>query len=934
MVRPDVFISYAREDIVFVRSLDDALRRAGKDVWVDWEDIPPSADWRAKVHEGIESALAMVVVVSPDVPRSEVCAEEIEHAIALNKRVVPVLRRETDGELPEALRRPNWIFLRDGDDFAAGVTQLVEALDTDLEWRDMHARLAVRALEWRRADEDASMLLRGDDLRAAEDWAARGSEHREGVTRDQADFILASRRGTSRRQRLTLSAVSVALVVAIVLAVFALVQRHTAIERERVARSRQLAAEGLARLDRDPAGALARAAHAVRIQATTQAVDALRAALMHPRPSAVVRGTASPDGRRALVLGRDGTAAIVDVARGRRVGRLTGHVDALAEAAFSPDGRHVVTAVRAGKTWQLRLWPGPGGRDAVLRRDGSLAAQVAFDPASFSADGRRFAVGADDGTAAVWDTASGRRLRSMDSEGVAVLDGTGRRVLVGGGEDGSASVLDVDSGAVLAARRLTPEALYRASFSPDGTRLLAFDLPGDGAAGQYAYVWSWAGGGAVTRLGPHGQLWVNDARFSPDGRQVVTAGEDRAARIWDLRTARPTPRTLIIGHDRSVESAAFSPDGSLLVTGSDDATARLWDPRTGRELARLTGHTGAVEAGFTADNRVITQSEGQARVWPADVRRLAIGEDITVFDARFSPDGRQIVTAGGDQRAVLWDAATGKRVRAMSVGPLSSYSGDEGTAAGFSADGVKLLLSTADGPARIVDLHARTSQIRRYGSSPDESGAWVFPPVFDPSGRFVLTAGFEGPAQLRDAGTGRVLAGARGATAVVGAAFSGDGRHLATFQQGKPVAIWHVPDLRREASLPVARGQGYDAALSPDGRLAVTFGVGAPRLWDVGAQRALHALPAHTGSVGSAAFSPDGRFVATAGEDGLVRVSETASGRLVAVLAGQGDDVTTASFSPDGRRLVIAGRDGSALVRPCPACRSENELAALARTVR
>jgi WD40 repeat protein len=179
-----------------------------------------------------------------------------------------------------------------------------------------------------------------------------------------------------------------------------------------------------------------------------------------------------------------------------------------------------------------------------------------------------------------------------------------------------------------------------------------------------------------------------------------------------------------------------------------------------------------------------------------------------------------------------------------------------------------------------------------------------------------------------------VLATARGATGTLGAAFSADGRHLATFEQGKPVQVWRVPDLRREAVLRVGPRAGYDAALSPDGRLAVTFGAGAPRLWDVAAQRSVRTLPAHTGSVASAAFSADGRFVVTGGEDGIARVALTATGRTVAVLSGHGDDLATVGFSPDGRRVVTAGRDGSALIHACPACIGDDELAALAKGVR
>src|SRR5690242_17286837 len=89
--RVDAFVSYAREDIAFIRRLDEALHARGKSTWIDWKDIPPTADWRAKVRAGIDAAGAFVVVLSPSVLASEMCDEERIHAVDGNKRIVPLL---------------------------------------------------------------------------------------------------------------------------------------------------------------------------------------------------------------------------------------------------------------------------------------------------------------------------------------------------------------------------------------------------------------------------------------------------------------------------------------------------------------------------------------------------------------------------------------------------------------------------------------------------------------------------------------------------------------------------------------------------------------------------------------------------------------------------------------------------------------------------
>lgn len=87
--RPAAFISYAREQKDFVSRLEEALRALGKTVWVDWKDIKPTADWRAKVGAGIEESAAFIFVLSvlsPDSLASEVCEEDLTDATANNKR--------------------------------------------------------------------------------------------------------------------------------------------------------------------------------------------------------------------------------------------------------------------------------------------------------------------------------------------------------------------------------------------------------------------------------------------------------------------------------------------------------------------------------------------------------------------------------------------------------------------------------------------------------------------------------------------------------------------------------------------------------------------------------------------------------------------------------------------------------------------------------
>jgi hypothetical protein len=205
----DVMISYARRDKAFVEKLEQALREDGLETWVDWQDIPATADWWAEVEAGIEAAHTFVFVITPASVHSEVCTRELNHAVQHHKRLVPILHEmlsEADNAaLHPALKVHNWLYFRDSDHFRRAYLALRATLETDLEQKKLHTRLLVRAREWQEQGS-ASLLLRGDDLREAERWLERAlSGATPQPTPTQMDYIRRSRQAVGRRQRTLLT---------------------------------------------------------------------------------------------------------------------------------------------------------------------------------------------------------------------------------------------------------------------------------------------------------------------------------------------------------------------------------------------------------------------------------------------------------------------------------------------------------------------------------------------------------------------------------------------------------------------------------------------------------------------------------------------------------------------------------------------------------
>jgi hypothetical protein len=198
----DIFISYSRRDQAFVRSLHDRLAAEKREVWVDWEDIPPSAEWLAEIERAIESADTVVFVISPDSVQSKTCRHECDHAVKMGKRLVPVVTRDVEASaVPEALARLNWLSFTTPGAFDSGYAALITTIETDLVWARAHARLLVRARDWEARGKDPSYLIGGSDLGDSERWLSQASERQPTITPLQIAYTTASRQRETERQR-------------------------------------------------------------------------------------------------------------------------------------------------------------------------------------------------------------------------------------------------------------------------------------------------------------------------------------------------------------------------------------------------------------------------------------------------------------------------------------------------------------------------------------------------------------------------------------------------------------------------------------------------------------------------------------------------------------------------------------------------------------
>ena len=364
--RFDAFISYRRipTDSAFVDGLQRELAARGKHAWVDRTKIEPASDWAKRIDRGIDASKALIFVLTPESVVSAQCMRELALAAGQHKLIVPVLLWAVDRTgLPQSLTTPNWIDLSPGHDVGTGLDQIVSALEEDLPWRDAHTRLSVRAKEWADAGRDRGFVLRGGDLRAAEEWLGQAAAHaRTPPTGEQNAYILASRKAATRSQRTWQVVLSAALAISLALAAVALVQRNQAQTQARLANSRAYAAEAIADLSSNPAQSLKLALDATKINPGTQAEQALRLAMAQDRLRMVIKsgtGTGTlaawnPAMRQIAVTAPHGAIALWNSETGRATQVLpTTDADAVAQLEYGGSGSRLAAISADG---HVSLW--------------------------------------------------------------------------------------------------------------------------------------------------------------------------------------------------------------------------------------------------------------------------------------------------------------------------------------------------------------------------------------------------------------------------------------------------------------------------------------------------------------------------------------------------------------------------------------------------
>jgi len=866
----EVFISYSRVDSDFARKINDALQLQGKTTWFDQESIAAGSDFQQEIHRGIEQCDNFLFIISPSSVNSPYCADEVEYAKKLNKRLVTILYRPVSpADLHPILAQVQWIdFNQHGGDFYANFSELIRTLDTDREYVHSHNQLLQRAIAWYQKKQNPDLLLRGSELAIAETWlkSVQRQQKQPPITKLHQAFISKSRQQerleADRWKQLYIQAEKQRI-----RAEIAEIKALNSLSKAYFLSDQQL--KGLfASIQAGFKLKKTRVSDFIRLQTIsflhTSIYQVKEQNCLNHHYQEVASICFSYDGEILASASADQTIKIWRK-DGQLLTTLTGHTDRVCQVIFHPQPNEHQTLVSGGQDGLIKFWTVDGELLQTIEGHKHGVFGLAFSP-----NGQILASVGADKKIKLWQS-DGTWIRTISGHGDRVVDVTfspdGQKIATAS-YDGTVRLWDLNSRKM----QVFPGhfgAVLSVKFSPDGQFLAS------GGRDKTIILWNNDGIEQFSLKGH--QATVLDVTFIADGQIIASASADGTVKLWSRKGKE---LQTFFGHQGAVFQVKFSPirpDGEILASGSADGTVKLW-----RRNARLMPWvqlpvTQITQVSFSRDRQLFATAtpEGWMQLWNLagieqqsfpgsleSLRQICISPKGDAFAKRC---GCIIASAGESGVIKLWDLQ-GKQTQ-----PIF---GHETTVVdlAFSPDGEKLVSVSADGTLKLWQISYIYAKISQTIKISDRS---ILRVQFSPNGQNIVAANAEGNLYIFDA-NGCLLNSFSAHTAKIWAlAVSPDSQMIASGSEDKTIKLWNLDGKIQQ----VFSGHGDDASATLRDRIV-----------DI-------------------CFSPDGKILASGSEDYTVRIWSI-DGKFMQVLSGHQSSIIGIRFSQDGKTLISVSSDG------------------------
>ncbi|HIM29247.1 MAG TPA: hypothetical protein EYG57_06790 [Planctomycetes bacterium] len=574
---------------------------------------------------------------------------------------------------------------------------------------------------------------------------------------------------------------------------------------------------------------------------------------------------------------------------------LEGHTDAVAAAAYSPDGQLIVSG-SFDRT--LKVWNAATG--ANLRTLSGHTGQVLT--VAVAPNGRQFASGSRDQTVKLWDLYIPTPLQQLlgHTDAVnAILVQTEPAWTASASSDKLVKIWDT-SGMLLRDLAGHESSVLRLAAFKDGSQLASADVNG------VVRIWNPQDGTSLAVLGADTSPIVG-LGFHPGTSKMLTAAENGSVKIWTLPTL---PTRMLAGHTQAVTAVALSTDGKLIVTGSADATVKIFTGADGKLARSLDGQSGAVAAIDLNDATGLVAScgtDGVIKLWNATdgTDRLTLrGHVGPVRDVRINTKGDMVVSAGDDGSVRLWRLPVAAIHLAGHTMPVLTVavSDDGKLIASGSADKSIRLINFADA-AVVRTLTGSTAAVRRVTFRADNSQL----------------------ASVDDAGDIRLWDVAAGTSQGLFSGHVGPATSLAYLPDGKTLISSGDDGTLRWWTLPAVPPKPFAAAADAVNRVVkstsgteiiVGSADGVIRVFTVANSALARTLTGHVGPVSTLASG--GTIVASGDANGDIHLWTIANGAALPTISAQGGPVVGLAVDAKGTQLASAGEDGAVRIWKLP----------------
>jgi WD40 repeat protein len=423
------------------------------------------------------------------------------------------------------------------------------------------------------------------------------------------------------------------------------------------ARSREIAAYAMGKLEDDPELSLLLAIEAVKERQTPKAREALEQALQQshvqavmPHKGLVMNAVFSPDGRLVATAAESDNVKVWEANNGKLVVELPPQEDmtkykwGARNLTFSPNGNFLVASNwQAGtvRVWDARTWQPITMLKASQAETGKGAT---INSVTFSPDSKFLVTTNEESSPRVWDVATWKQIATLPGQD-ATTPPAQKKETPPKQEDKvqPAEALSPTLAATPEAEKAVDKpaekkgghtsAVYSAAFSPDERLIVT-------TGRNSIQLWSVDGWKNLAALTPKSKIasTVYNAVFSPDNKFIVSGNHDRSSRVWDVETRAEVS---VIYHPNIVYKVAVSPNGELLATACWDRKVRIWKQWQKGDVYAPWRFT-------TAQPEKLP--EGPVPQLVSEMR----GHANWIYSVAFSPDGNYVVTGCGDKTARVW----------------------------------------------------------------------------------------------------------------------------------------------------------------------------------------------------------------------------------------------------------------------------------------